>query len=275
MLCIKYGKRFSTPPLFNTLMRALYFRRSDRSTNSYINANGDSLDGVRSNMLDANSNWELLTPNGFRFYLPGSVGLAWLDVTTTAQMKTQFLETYDDEKFENLLNDRNKYQANMIKWKNVHSTLKCTAQECPVLLRKGIEELFPGTLLDMAASDLTIITISQKANPKLLRWRTDVETEKLAKYFVLAAVDMCLKLKMNGYWADFINPFSGQPYFTPRKDSNLYKTDERFRCLGFKVEEKKNCRIITADDSPRNFVGSLYTTAPSNTKFLKELINNN
>lgn len=66
---------------------------------------------------------------------------------------------------------------------------------------------------------------------------------------------MCLKLKMDGYWADFINPFSGQPYFTPRKDSNLYKTDERFRCLGFKVERLKNCRVITCDDSPRNFIG--------------------
>ncbi|XP_032678911.1 methylmalonic aciduria and homocystinuria type D homolog, mitochondrial isoform X2 [Odontomachus brunneus] len=255
MLCLRYGRNFNTPSLFNMLLRAFSLRcSSNRSTSSYVNANGDSMDDVQTNMLDANSNWELLTPNGFRFYLPGSVGLAWLDVTTTAQMKTQFLEAYDDEKFEKLLNNRDK--SNDRKWKTVHSTLKYMAQECPVLLHKSIEELFPGTILDLAASDLTIITISQKANPKSLRWRTDVETEKLAKYFVLAAVDICLKLKMDGYWADFINPFSGQPYFTPRKDSNLYKTDERFRCLGFKVEQKKNCRVIACDDSPRNFVGN-------------------
>ncbi|EFN84880.1 Uncharacterized protein C2orf25-like protein, mitochondrial [Harpegnathos saltator] len=163
--------------------------------------------------------------------------------------------------------------------------LECVAQECPVLLRKSIEELFPGTVLDLTSSDLTIITISQKANRKSLKWRTDSEMEKLAKYFVLGAVDICLKLKMDGFWADFINPFSGQPYFTPRKDNNLYKTDERFRCLGFKIEQKKNCRVIACENSLRTFVdcisislslilGSLYTTAPPNTKFLKELIIN-
>lgn len=132
--------------------------------------------------MDTNTNWELLTPNGFRFYLPGSIGLAWLDVTTTAQMKTQFLETYNSEKLDMFFNDKKNYQSNARKWKTINSMLECVAQECPVLLRKNIEELFPGTMLDLSASDLTIITISQKANPKLLRWRTDVETEKLAKY---------------------------------------------------------------------------------------------
>lgn len=145
-------------------------------------------------MLDANSNWELLTPNGFRFYLPGSVGLAWLDVTTTAQIKTQFPETYDGEKLDKFLNNKYKYrETNAQKWKTVNPTLQCIAQECPVLLRKGIEELFPGTILDLTASDLTIITISQKANPKSLRWRTDVETEKLAKYVSYTTIQSLYK----------------------------------------------------------------------------------
>lgn len=65
---------------------------------------------------------------------------------------------------------------------------------------------------------------------------------------------------MVGYWADFINPFSGQPYWSPRKGANLYETDERFRCTGFKVEQKNNCRIIMSDNSLKNFIGTYTTT---------------
>lgn len=101
---------------------------------------------------------------------------------------------------------------------------------------------------------------------------------------------------MCGYWADFINPFSGQPYLHPHKNGILYKTDERFRCVGFKVEKKENCKIITHDKNSANFIGkitfrfqrrsksflpiklyfvlgNLYTTAPSSTEFLKEIMN--
>lgn len=60
---------------------------------------------------------------------------------------------------------------------------------------------------------------------------------------------------MIGYWADFINPFSGQPYFSSLKTNTLYTTDERFRCLGFKIKDKNNCKIITYDNNVSNFVG--------------------
>jgi len=66
---------------------------------------------------------------------------------------------------------------------------------------------------------------------------------------------MCTKLKMVGYWADFINPFSGQPHMNPRKSANLYETDQRFRCVGFKIEQKNNCRIIASDNNLKNFIG--------------------
>ncbi|XP_018059256.1 PREDICTED: methylmalonic aciduria and homocystinuria type D homolog, mitochondrial-like isoform X2 [Atta colombica] len=276
MLCIKHGRRHSVAVslLFNLIPRALYSRRSDRSTSSYkiVKSNGDSLDDIDNSVLGINSNWELLTPSGFRFYLPGSIGPAWLDTTTTAQVKTQFVKLCDKEEFIEPLNNKNRHQKDVENWENIRPTLDCVAQECPILLRKSIEELFPGCL-DVTMSHLTIITISQKANLKSMRWRKETETEKLAKYFVLAASDLCIKLKMVGYWADFINPFSGQPYLSPRKGANLYETDERFRCVGFKVQQKNNCRIIVSDSSLQNFIGSLYTTAPASTEFLKQITN--
>lgn len=123
----------------------------------------------------------MLTPHGFRFYLPGSVGPAWLDSTTTAQVKTQFVELCDEEKLMDALNERHEYRTNVENWKAIRGTLDCVAQECPVLLRRGIEELFPGNL-DVMSPHLTIITISQEANIKSMRRRKETETERLAKY---------------------------------------------------------------------------------------------
>lgn len=62
---------------------------------------------------------------------------------------------------------------------------------------------------------------------------------------------------MCGFWADFINPFSGQPYHNQLKNSSLYKTDERFRCVGFKVEQKTNCKIIEHDNKEKDFIGKI------------------
>lgn len=276
MLCISYGRKRGISLLFNVVPRVLYSRRSDRSTSTsldkVVKSNGDSLDGdIDNSAWDTNSHWKLLTPRGFRFYLPGSVGPAWLDATTTAQTKTYF-DPSNEEEFIESLNDKNGYQENKRNWKVVQPMLDYIAQECPVLLRKSIEELFP-ECLDVTSSQLTIITISQKANLKSMRWRKEAETEKLAKYFVLAAWNVCTKLKMAGYWADFINPFSGQPHLSERKSVNLYETDERFRCIGFKVKQRNNCKIITFDNSLQNFIGSLYTTAPPNIEFLEQIIN--
>ncbi|GAB1866557.1 Methylmalonic aciduria and homocystinuria type d mitochondrial-like protein [Camponotus japonicus] len=277
MLYIRYGGKRGISLLFNLVPRALYSRRSDRSTSTFLDkvvkSNGDSLDGdIDNNAWDTNSNWKLLTPRGFRFYLPGSVGPGWLDATTTAQVKTYFDEASEEEALIESLNNENGYQRSKRNWKVMHPMLDYVAQECPVLLRKSIEELFP-ECLDVTSSQLTIITINQKANLKSMRWHKEIETEKLAKYFVLAAWNICTKLKMAGYWADFINPFSGQPHLSSRKSVNLYETDERFRCVGFKIKQRNNCKIITFDNSLQNFIGSLYTTAPPNIEFLEQIIN--
>lgn len=86
-----------------------------------------------------------------------------------------------EEEFIESLNEKHEYQRNKRNWKVMRPMLDYTAQECPVLLRKSIEELFP-ECLDVTSSQLTIITISQKANLKSMRWYKEAETEKLAKY---------------------------------------------------------------------------------------------
>ncbi|XP_014231910.1 methylmalonic aciduria and homocystinuria type D homolog, mitochondrial [Trichogramma pretiosum] len=257
------------------ILRARYSRRSDKSTSSYklVASRNDALDETENNaILGIDSNWELLTPRGFRFYLPGSIGPGWLDATTTAQVEVQsVLVPNEIEDIEIARSNVNK-RKNILNVPEVYSVLHCHSQECPTLLRKDILELFPGCL-EVASPQLTIITISQKTNNKNSRWSKELETERLAQYFVLAASDVCKKLKMCGYWADFINPFSGQPY-SNQKNNVLYQTDERFRSVGFKVEKKQNCKVITHDNDSQNFIGNLYTTAPANTEFLKEIMSN-
>lgn len=83
--------------------------------------------------------------------------------------------------------------------------------------------------------------------------------------FVLAAKSVCDKLRSAGYWADFINPFSGRPYLEPTITNELYASDEKFRCLDFQIFDIKDCKIISNEngDCPKKqFVGSLFTNAP-------------
>ena len=274
MLCVKYARTANGRVLLNLLPKNRYSRRSDKSTTSYkvVKTNSENLDDVDGAVLGINSNWELLTPRGFRFYLPGSVGPGWSDVTTTAQVRTHLVDISDnDERGTIDYSDEKSIETSHLKTDASRPMLHCVAQECPLLLRKGIEELFPGCL-DVGSPQLTIISVCQKLNSKATRWSKETETEKLAQYFVLAASDICAKLKMIGYWADFINPFSGQPHLNLQKSGALYKTDERFRCLGFKILHRNNCKVIVNENSNKNFIGSLYTTAPASTEFLKEIL---
>ncbi|XP_050463984.1 cobalamin trafficking protein CblD [Cataglyphis hispanica] len=271
MFCTRNGRKRGISLLFNLIPRVLYSRRNDGSTSislhKLIKINGDSLDGdIDNSAWDTNSNWKLLTPKGFRFYLPGSVGPAWLDATTTAQVDTYCDESFNEEEFIESL--ENRYQKNKENWKIMQPMLDFVAQECPVLLRKSIEELFP-ECLDVTSSQLTIITINQRANLISMRHRKEAEIETCQ-----ISWNICTKLKMAGYWADFINPFSGQPHLSSRKSVNLYETDERFRCTGFKINQRNNCKIITFDNSLQNFIGNLYTTAPPSTEVLEQIINN-
>ncbi|XP_066594767.1 methylmalonic aciduria and homocystinuria type D homolog, mitochondrial [Prorops nasuta] len=274
MICGKLIKKHGVWSLYNLILKAKYSRRSDKNIYTYkiLKANNETLDDIDNTVFGTNSNWELLTPRGFRFYLPGSIGLGWLDITSTAQMKTQYISVERADSNEYTEEPLNRgYGIHSEKFYDPCKMLYFVAKECPLLLRKSLQELFP-LCLEVNSPQLTVVTISQKINKKTMKWRTEIETEKLAKYFLLAALDICSKLKMLGYWADFINPFSGQPYFSPHKNNSLYQTDERFRCLGFKIENRNNCKIITCENTRQNFMGSLFTTAPPSTEFLKEIM---
>ncbi|CAH1119353.1 unnamed protein product [Phaedon cochleariae] len=197
------------------------------------------------NLVWRDPSFELLASDGFPLFLRGNIGVAWYDTQTTIKTHQELIM----EQIEDMGDTR---EANMI----------CRVQICPTLLRETVKDLFPYRTLE-DHSELSVISISLKANIQDMRKNKELETEKLAQTFLIAAKNVCDKLRQSGYWADFINPFSGRPFFTPSALRELYQNDEKFRCLDFEIFEIKDCKIISNEDSsPKNFTGSLFTNAP-------------
>lgn len=116
-------------------------------------------------------------------------------------------------------------------------------------------------------STLSLITLSQA--PK------SVDHERAAIEFVHAAKEISQRLRLHGYWSDFLNPFSGKAFFSYNQKS-LYENDTRFRGLCMKLEEVKsfgstnNCLLIS-EDKTNKFSGSIFTNLPTMEMF-KELV---
>jgi len=88
----------------------------------------------------------------------------------------------------------------------------------------------------------------------------------LIEHFLSAAKELCGRLKSDGYWSDFIDPTSGKPYFGQYTNTTMFETDEKYRLLGFRIEDLGCCKVISHKEFGRNvFVGTIFTDAhPSN-----------
>ena len=51
------------------------------------------------------------------------------------------------------------------------------------------------------------------------------------------------RLRAEGYWADFIDPTCGKPYYGVYTNSTLFETDERYRLLGFQVWSLSSLKV--------------------------------
>lgn len=200
-------------------------------------------------------NWELFGARNNRFFLgSGSLGPAYLTTKSTAS--TDGINLSDLLDFEG----------------NSKKKLKISTQKCPILLRKNLHELFPAPEVIAENEKLTLITLSQAS------LAGDLSHEKSAIEFVHAAREICSRLRLHGFWSDFLNPFSGRPFHSYHQKS-LYKlNDTRFRGLCMKFEEipaigaDENCVLICEDKSVK-FSGSIFSNIPANLDMIKELIN--
>ncbi|XP_055677720.1 cobalamin trafficking protein CblD-like [Lutzomyia longipalpis] len=175
-----------------------------------------------------------------RFYLPGSLGPAWLTQSTTISTNITLEDLVD---FESKSSQK----------------FHISCQKCPMLIRNTLKELFPTVPEATAPNDVALVTLTSPA-----------ETENNAKSFVLIAREICSRLRHSGHWADFINPFSGKPFYS-FIGADLYTIDERFRGFGMKIEDTNQCRVISADDQI-TFSGNVFTNAPASLDIIRSLL---
>ncbi|XP_070496280.1 methylmalonic aciduria and homocystinuria type D homolog, mitochondrial [Chironomus tepperi] len=230
---------------------ASYSRNSSNSKSPYKIVQARIKNDSNNNMLvhENGANWELFGAKNNRFFLgKGSVGPAYLNSLSTHTATTELDELID-------LDNKDK------------TKLHLSFQKCPMLIRKNLQEMFPAPEVITETSSLSLIILSQPSNY--------LEHEKAAIKFIFAAREICQRLRLHGYWADFLNPFSGKAFFSYHQKS-LYKNDERFRGLCMKLESikgfgnKDSCLLISEDKSPK-FSGSVFTNLPSIEMF-KELV---
>ncbi|XP_016948758.1 methylmalonic aciduria and homocystinuria type D homolog, mitochondrial [Drosophila biarmipes] len=196
--------------------------------------------------LESEPNWELTADRSNRFYLPNATGPAWQGDTTTVGLLTPLGQLVNFLK-----------EANADK-----SRLEFACCQCPILIRESLVELFPVRVVAQRDSAITMLVLSYEG-----------DIEMGAAKFVLAARDISDRLLSLGYWADFLNPFSGRPYFMPRDGAKLYKQDHRFRGLNMRLSLQNHCTVIAAEENDTtHFSGTIYCTAPNHYDQLVELL---
>uniref|UniRef100_A0A8C5MUJ7 Metabolism of cobalamin associated D n=1 Tax=Leptobrachium leishanense TaxID=445787 RepID=A0A8C5MUJ7_9ANUR len=151
-----------------------------------------------------------------------------------------------------------------------HAKVECAVQACPELLKRDFGSMFP----ELPSNDLMVMTITQKTTNDMTTWSEEVESERelLLEKFMNGAKEICYALRGEGYWADFIDPSSGLAFFGSYTNNTLFETDERYRHLGFRVEDLGCCKVIWHRVwGAHVFVGSIFTNAPSDSPIMRKL----
>ncbi|KAH9405035.1 hypothetical protein TYRP_000869 [Tyrophagus putrescentiae] len=228
---------------------------------------------------------DLLELKDTRFRLPGNVGIfvnnTWLkklEKMNQEQQQQQQQQTQqhpqqpqplkstaltNEELLKNLNEDKPMPNTDMF-LADDRAILQCDAFECPILLVKDFQELFPSNTANLI-NGLTVLTITHKSQNDMAAWSSEViaERDELMEKFLFTADRMCSYLKSQGFWADFIDPASGRAYHGEYTPSTFFETDERYRKFGFEIEDLGCCKVISHSKwGTKAFVGALFTNAP-------------
>jgi len=153
--------------------------------------------------------------------------------------------------------------------------MEVVAHEAPLLLRNQLKELFPSGLGPVTEAALTVVTLAVKTQEDMSMWSHSMEEErdKLTEHSVILAKEFCGRLKEEGYWADFIDPCSGTPHYSPHTNASMFETDERYRLLGFRIEDLGCCKVIAHNRFGRNvLVTTLVTNASAKGDVMENII---
>ncbi|KAJ4924334.1 hypothetical protein JOQ06_000574 [Pogonophryne albipinna] len=94
----------------------------------------------------------------------------------------------------------------------------------------------------------------------------------LRRRFVSGAKEMCFALWTAGYWADFIDPTTGEAFFASPSSQTKLRTEEELRDLGFHIEVSGSCTVIRHILRGTSlFVGTVFTNAPAHSAAIARL----
>nr|CAX74317.1 hypothetical protein [Schistosoma japonicum] len=262
---------------------ARYFRSS---SNAYSNLEkGKSINVVIVSNSSSGQKWpntklgpiDTVNP---RYPLPGFVGLSLnKDENSHEKNFTPAVHTLPPMKEENyaavLLDVHNAIecgdsQPSIIPL--ISDQLECTIHTCPMLVQRDLATVFPSRKL--SATPLTALILSHHTNESLDVWSDEAadEREQLAQSFITSAIEVCASLKELGYWADFIDPFTGKPYIGARGEAVLTETDETMKHFGFELDNSVCCKMLLHPRWNNHvFVGLIFTDAPRNHPVLSHI----
>ncbi|XP_023273434.1 methylmalonic aciduria and homocystinuria type D homolog, mitochondrial-like isoform X1 [Seriola lalandi dorsalis] len=152
------------------------------------------------------------------------------------------------------------------------SSVECAVQPCPELLQRDFQSMFP----EAPSAGMMVVTVTQKTQKDMTAWCAEVEEEReqMLGKFVDGAKEICYALQRDGFWADFIDPSSGLAFFGSYTNNTLFETDDRYRHLGFQIEDLGCCRVIRHTVwGTHVFVGTIFTDAPASSLIMKKLMN--
>ncbi|XP_036276454.1 cobalamin trafficking protein CblD isoform X2 [Pipistrellus kuhlii] len=201
-------------------------------------------------------------PQDQRFQLPGNIGFDCHLNGTMSQKKSQVHKTLPDVLAEPLSSERhefvmaqyvNEFQGNDAPIEQEinnaetyfeSAKVECAIQTCPELLRRDFQSLFP----EMATNKLMILTVTQKTKNDMTMWSEEVENER----------EILL-----------------EKFFGPYTNNTLFETDERYRHLGFSVDDLGCCKVIRHNLwGTHVVVGSIFTNATPDSHIMKKLSGN-
>ncbi|XP_010136786.1 PREDICTED: methylmalonic aciduria and homocystinuria type D protein, mitochondrial [Buceros rhinoceros silvestris] len=229
-------------------------------------------------------------PQDQRFQLPGNIGFD-CHLHGTAQQKGQISASLPDILAEPSASERHEFvmaqyinefqgadvpqkqQINTAETYFENAKVECAVQACPQLLQKDFESMFP----EVNANRLTVLTVTQKTKNDMTVWSPEVEDERemLLENFINGAKEICYAICSEGYWADFIDPSSGLAFFGPYTNNTLFETDERYRHLGFSVDDLGCCKVIRHNIwGTHVVVGSIFTNAEPDSPIMRKLSGN-
>ncbi|CAH8841739.1 unnamed protein product [Trichobilharzia szidati] len=126
----------------------------------------------------------------------------------------------------------------------ISDQLECSIHTCPTLVQRDLANVFPSRKL--STTPLTALILSHHTNESLNIWSEEAadEREQLAQSFITSAIEICASLKELGYWADFIDPFTGKPYIGAHGEAVLTETDETMKHFGFELDNSVCCKML-------------------------------